>query len=168
MAAAIVPAAHRAGGRHVGEEALARRTKQVASAAVSTPAVAQPRSQRQTLASERSTPSQATELAGPARRPVPAPVVQSAGERKPVPTTSTPQTAPGPAPKRDSGDTIVVNGVHYTKLECVGRGGSSKVYKVMASSRKVYALKKIKLDGQGAETVEGFKDEIALDRKSVV
>ena len=159
-AAAVAPAAHRVGERQVGEGALTRSTKQVASA--STPAVAHPRPQRQTLASERSTPSQPTELAGPARRPVPPPVVQSAGERKPAPAASTPQIAPGPAPKRDSGDTIMVNGEHYTKLECVGRGGSSKVYKVMASSRKVYALKKIKLDGQGAETVEGFKDEIAL------
>jgi len=159
---ALAPAAHRAGGRQAGEGALARRTKQGASAKASTPAVAKPHPQRQTLAGERSTPSQPTELAGPARRPVPAPKVQSAGGQNPAPAASSPQTAPGPAPKRDSGDTIVVNGAQYTKLECVGRGGSSKVYKVMASNRKVYALKKIKLDGQGAETVEGFKDEIAL------
>ncbi len=33
----------------------------------------------------------------------------------------------------------------YTKLECVGRGGSSKVYKVMAPNRKIFALKRIRL-----------------------
>ena len=35
--------------------------------------------------------------------------------------------------------------IAYTKLECVGRGGSSKVYKVMAPNRKIFALKRIRL-----------------------
>ena len=35
--------------------------------------------------------------------------------------------------------------ITYTKLECVGRGGSSKVYKVMAPNRKIFALKRIRL-----------------------
>jgi hypothetical protein len=31
---------------------------------------------------------------------------------------------------REDENTVVVRGTRYTKLECVGRGGSSKVYKV--------------------------------------
>ncbi len=41
----------------------------------------------------------------------------------------------------------------YTKLECVGRGGSSKVYKVMAPNRKIFALKRIRLQvGWGGDS----------------
>lgn len=40
----------------------------------------------------------------------------------------------GQAPRvrrvREDENTVVVRGTRYTKLECVGRGGSSKVYKV--------------------------------------
>ncbi|EFN53107.1 hypothetical protein CHLNCDRAFT_10750, partial [Chlorella variabilis] len=50
----------------------------------------------------------------------------------------------------------------YTKLECVGRGGSSKVYKVMAPNRKIFALKRIRLQGRDAEAASGFLDEIKL------
>lgn len=38
--------------------------------------------------------------------------------------------------------TIVVNGVPYTKLEIVGRGGTSKVYKVLSPEGETYALKR--------------------------
>ncbi|EIE22690.1 kinase-like protein, partial [Coccomyxa subellipsoidea C-169] len=55
-----------------------------------------------------------------------------------------------------------VRGTRYTKLECVGRGGSSKVYKVMAPSRKIYALKRIRLTGRDHEAAAGFIDEITL------
>ena len=34
----------------------------------------------------------------------------------------------------------------YEKLDCVGRGGSCKVYKVMAPDKKIRALKKIRVD----------------------
>ena len=40
---------------------------------------------------------------------------------------------------------VPVQDIVYTKLECVGRGGSSKVYKVMAPNRKIFALKRIRL-----------------------
>jgi len=38
---------------------------------------------------------------------------------------------------------ILVNGVPYTKLQTIGRGGSSKVFKVKTSSGKVLALKRV-------------------------
>ena len=44
----------------------------------------------------------------------------------------------------------------------MGRGGSSKVYKVMAPNRKIFALKRIRLGGRDAEAASGFLDEIRL------
>jgi Protein kinase domain len=60
---------------------------------------------------------------------------------------------------------IVVRSISYTKLECVGRGGSSKVYKVMAPNRKIFALKRIRLNGRDTEAANGFLDEITLLNK---
>ena len=37
---------------------------------------------------------------------------------------------PRPRRVREDENTVVVRGTRYTKLECVGRGGSSKVFKV--------------------------------------
>lgn len=45
--------------------------------------------------------------------------------------------------------TLPKQDIQYTKLECVGRGGSSKVYKVMAPNRKIFALKRIRLQVGG-------------------
>ena len=59
----------------------------------------------------------------------------------------------------------VVRGITYTKLECVGRGGSSKVYKVMAPNRKIFAMKRIRLNGRDSEAAAGFLDEITLLKK---
>ena len=76
---------------------------------------------------------------------------------------------PNPAPPSSSGrrviedeDTVTVRGITYTKLECVGRGGSSKVYKVMAPNKKIFALKRIRLTGCDVEAANGFIDEIML------
>ncbi len=57
---------------------------------------------------------------------------------------------------------VIVRGVQYTKLECVGKGGSSKVYKVMAPNKKIFALKRIRLNGRDQEAATGFLDEITL------
>lgn len=57
---------------------------------------------------------------------------------------------------------VMVRGIRYTKLECVGKGGSSKVYKVMAPNKKIFALKRIRLNGRDSEAASGFLDEITL------
>ncbi len=57
---------------------------------------------------------------------------------------------------------VIVRGIQYTKLECVGKGGSSKVYKVMAPNKKIFALKRIRLNGRDQEAATGFLDEITL------
>ncbi|KNC99197.1 TTK protein kinase [Spizellomyces punctatus DAOM BR117] len=57
---------------------------------------------------------------------------------------------------------IMVNGVLYKKLGLIGRGGSSKVYKIMSEDGKLFAMKKVKLKGQEDSAIEGYLNEIAL------
>lgn len=62
-------------------------------------------------------------------------------------------------PKKKS---ITINGKQYEKLELLGRGGSSKVYKVKAPNSRLYAIKKVTFDLFEESCVEGFKGEIDL------
>lgn len=58
---------------------------------------------------------------------------------------------------------ICVNSREYEKLEILGRGGSSKVYKVRSlADKKPYALKKVSFDQFDESCVRGFKGEIDL------
>lgn len=57
---------------------------------------------------------------------------------------------------------ILVNDTEYEKVELLGRGGSSKVYKVKGPSNKVYALKRVAFDEFDDSSIDGFKGEIAL------
>lgn len=58
---------------------------------------------------------------------------------------------------------IYVNNSQYEKLELIGRGGTSKVYKVRSlSSKKTYAIKKVTFDQFDESCVKGFKGEIDL------
>lgn len=60
---------------------------------------------------------------------------------------------------------ISVNGKNFTRMDCIGRGGSSKVYRVMAENYKVFALKRVTLEDQDDNAVRGYKGEIDLLRK---
>ena len=40
--------------------------------------------------------------------------------------------------------------ITYTKLECVGQGGTCKVFKVITQSRRILAVKRIRLQGAQA------------------
>ncbi|KAK7204551.1 protein kinase, partial [Myxozyma melibiosi] len=54
----------------------------------------------------------------------------------------------------------------YQRLELIGKGGSSKVFKVqLLNSTKVFALKKVTFDEVDEAVVKGFKGEIELLRK---
>ncbi|KAL0474873.1 kinase-like protein [Neurospora intermedia] len=55
-----------------------------------------------------------------------------------------------------------VNGRTYTRIDCIGRGGSGKVYRVSAESGKMLALKRVSLEHADENTVKGFKGEIDL------
>ncbi|KAL8949033.1 MAG: hypothetical protein Q9222_004829 [Ikaeria aurantiellina] len=60
---------------------------------------------------------------------------------------------------------ISVNSKLFTRMDCIGRGGSSKVYRVMAENFKVFALKRVTLEDQDASAIRGFKGEIDLLKK---
>lgn len=60
---------------------------------------------------------------------------------------------------------ISVNSKVFTRMDCIGRGGSSKVYRVMAENYKVFALKRVNLEDQDETSVRGYKGEIDLLRK---
>lgn len=60
---------------------------------------------------------------------------------------------------------VKVNGKVFTRLDVIGRGGSSKVWRVMAENGKFLALKKVLLEDADENAVRGFKGEIDLLRK---
>ena len=55
-----------------------------------------------------------------------------------------------------------VNGKCYTRLDCLGRGGSAKVYRVTAENGKMFALKRVALENADENTVAGYRGEIDL------
>ncbi|KAF4031044.1 Protein kinase domain [Phytophthora infestans] len=57
---------------------------------------------------------------------------------------------------------VVVNGQKYIKLEQIGSGGSSKVFRMLGPDLKIYALKKIKLKKLDAQSIAQFTNEIEL------
>ncbi|KAJ8099737.1 kinase-like domain-containing protein [Lipomyces tetrasporus] len=70
------------------------------------------------------------------------------------------------APGKKQKNTVTVAGKTYQRLELLGKGGSSKVYKVqLANSTKIYAMKKVTFDEVDDAVVKGFKGEIELLRK---
>lgn len=78
-----------------------------------------------------------------------------------------------PSPKKDSvfsilsdsRKVILVNKVPYIPLQIVGRGGSSKVFKVMNSNGQIFALKRVRVsqaDEQGKSIFLNYQNEISL------
>lgn len=57
---------------------------------------------------------------------------------------------------------VTVNGRSYRRLDCIGRGGSARVYRVMTDDLRVLALKKVSLRGVDNTAVQGYKGEIEL------
>ena len=60
---------------------------------------------------------------------------------------------------------ITINGKEYRRLDCIGRGGSSRVYRIMADNYKIFALKRVSLEDADMSAVAGYKGEIDLLRK---
>lgn len=80
--------------------------------------------------------------------------------------TKTNHTSGGMADDGKRKKIIFVNDSQYEKLELIGRGGTSKVYKVRSlSSKKTYAIKKVTFDQFDDACVKGFKGEIDLLHK---
>lgn len=57
---------------------------------------------------------------------------------------------------------LKVNGRSYQRLDCIGRGGSAKVYRVTAENGKMFALKRVNIENADENTVRGYKGEINL------
>lgn len=60
---------------------------------------------------------------------------------------------------------LKVNGRSYQRVDCVGRGGSGKVYKVTAENGKMFAMKRVSLENADESTIRGFMGEIDLLKK---
>eukprot|EP00931_Biecheleriopsis_adriatica_P086418 TRINITY_DN6109_c0_g1_i2.p1 TRINITY_DN6109_c0_g1~~TRINITY_DN6109_c0_g1_i2.p1 ORF type:complete len:809 (+),score=198.39 TRINITY_DN6109_c0_g1_i2:97-2523(+) len=76
-----------------------------------------------------------------------------------VPLSSTSsETSGGKLPK-----TIVVNGVSYTRLQTLGRGGSSKVYQVRSPTGALLALKRV--TASCPKHLEALANEVTLLRQ---
>ena len=117
----------------------------------------------------------------------PAPVRAVSPDRKPLASMArnTPlRQAPPPPPKmsvleaatatagaatttqaKQRRNILRVNGVAYTRLDCLGRGGSGKVYRVAAENGKMFALKRVSLENADDSTIKGYLGEIDLLKK---
>lgn len=61
--------------------------------------------------------------------------------------------------------TIRVNGRPFRVLQMIGRGGSSRVYRVMDSEGELFALKKVNLRNVDRTILDGYRNEIELLRE---
>ena len=103
-------------------------------------------------------------------RPALAPRSQNTPMRPPPPppkmtvleTATAPAGSASASQARKKRNYISVNGKLFTRMDCIGRGGSCKVYRVMAENYKVFALKRVTLEDQDDIAVRGYKGEIDL------
>ncbi|GJE91746.1 Pkinase-domain-containing protein [Phanerochaete sordida] len=73
-----------------------------------------------------------------------------------------PPPPPPPVPAHQP-KTMFVNKRVYQRLDLLGKGGSSRVYRVMdQTSNEIYALKRVALDRTDPESMNGYMNEIAL------
>ncbi|KAF7291555.1 TTK protein kinase [Mycena chlorophos] len=63
-----------------------------------------------------------------------------------------------------SNGTFVVNKKVYARLDMIGKGGTSRVFRVLSTPNytEMYAIKRVSLDRTDAETMSGYMNEIAL------
>lgn len=57
---------------------------------------------------------------------------------------------------------MALNHAQYLRLDVLGRGGSSKVFRVLSDSGQVYALKRVRVPPKDARALESFANEITL------
>jgi serine/threonine-protein kinase TTK/MPS1 len=55
-----------------------------------------------------------------------------------------------------------VNKKAYARLDLIGKGGSSRVYRVLNNANELYAIKRVSLDKTDSDTMSGYMNEIAL------
>ena len=80
----------------------------------------------------------------------------------PAPLAAAPSQSGGNGGGGGSSRTIIVNKKGYQRLDLLGKGGSSRVFRVMTGSHEIFALKRVALDKLDADTMNGYMNEIAL------
>lgn len=89
--------------------------------------------------------------------------------QSPLPRAAAPQETPQKPPACTMvtpGDTgratkvVYVNGEPYTQLQTIGRGGSSKVYRVQDQDGRILALKRVQ--AENSKQLEAFQNEVTL------
>ncbi|KAI9798441.1 MAG: Dual-specificity kinase, spindle pole body (SPB) duplication and spindle checkpoint function [Piccolia ochrophora] len=93
-------------------------------------------------------------------RPAPAPPKMSVLE-----TATVSAGAATTSHSRKKRSQLTINGKIFTRLDCIGRGGSSRVYRVFAENYNIFALKKVALQDVDEVAVRGYKGEIDLLKK---
>jgi serine/threonine-protein kinase TTK/MPS1 len=84
----------------------------------------------------------------------------------PPPKMSILETATSNAGSRNKKSVhYVLNGKTYRRLDCIGRGGSSRVFRIMAENYKIFALKRVNLEDADMAAIAGYKGEIDLLKK---
>ncbi|EJD51621.1 kinase-like protein [Auricularia subglabra TFB-10046 SS5] len=60
---------------------------------------------------------------------------------------------------------LAVNKKQYQRLDVLGKGGSSRVYRVLGQGQELLALKRVGLESADDQTVQGYLNEIQLLRR---
>jgi serine/threonine-protein kinase TTK/MPS1 len=55
-----------------------------------------------------------------------------------------------------------VNKKAYAKLDMIGKGGSSRVYRALTGTNEIFAIKRVMLDRSDPGTMAGYMNEISL------
>ncbi|KAH8694112.1 putative checkpoint protein kinase [Talaromyces proteolyticus] len=95
------------------------------------------------------------------RRPAPPPPKMSVLET----ATATGGAATTASHSRKKKSQVVINHKAFTRMDCIGRGGTSRVYRIMAENYKIFALKRVNLEDVDRLTLAGYKGEIDLLKK---
>jgi serine/threonine-protein kinase TTK/MPS1 len=80
---------------------------------------------------------------------------------EPIVATGEEDVAPAPLSEVKTRN-LVVSKKAYARLDLIGKGGSSRVYRVMNNANEIYAIKRVSLDRTDSETMSGYMNEIAL------
>ncbi|ESK94975.1 checkpoint protein kinase [Moniliophthora roreri MCA 2997] len=89
---------------------------------------------------------------------------QPAPQAPPVPHISLPppSKSSSSSSSQNRGGHIAVNRKLYARLDMVGKGGSSRVYRVMDGDNNIFAIKRVNLENTDGDALQGYMNEIAL------
>lgn len=90
------------------------------------------------------------------------PSLASAAPSMAPPKPGSMQPVNGNTPSIQPPRVIVVNKRPYARLDLIGKGGSSRVFRVMSHNNDLYAIKRVSLDRTDNEMMAGYMNEIAL------